>query len=368
MRFRYYLDAHLSLELQTPDHAPGMLKLISENRAFIGQYMDWVQRLQTLPDAQKYLDRDLHSMAIGRRWAWMIRYYGQIVGRIGLTVTTPSLNECELYYFLAESATGKGIITRVTRVITTFAIGVLGLKHVLIGYVPSNVKSGAVAHRLGFQYEYRARDEEAKGDGWQDLRFAGMTADDWDDSATIPSFDYWLTENISLRLYQTYHVATKMRTIKRNKDELSRWFRWATDAYTSRDERKRVRERLFGYADNEMLNVAIWHENRYVGDAALRIDAVHESGMLSYWLDSSVRGQGIATRTATALLQYGFQERRLARIGAQIAESNTASRAVAERLGMQAEYFMRDERRIGGQFINHVQYGILADEWKIRRL
>ena len=46
------------------------------------------------------------------------------------------------------------------------------------------------------------------------------------------------------------------------------------------------------------------------------------------------------------------------------ASTNLASRALAERLGMQLELFQKDETIIRGQFIDHVQYSILREEWK----
>ncbi|MEV7122508.1 GNAT family N-acetyltransferase [Kitasatospora griseola] len=76
---------------------------------------------------------------------------------------------------------------------------------------------------------------------------------------------------------------------------------------------------------------------RFLGFAGL--DPVDEEapveGVEAGWrLHRDAWGHGYATEAARAVLRYGFQELALPEVLALIAEGNTPSRAVAERLGM----------------------------------
>jgi RimJ/RimL family protein N-acetyltransferase len=52
----------------------------------------------------------------------------------------------------------------------------------------------------------------------------------------------------------------------------------------------------------------------------------------------------------------------------QAASDNLRSRAVAGRLGMYEEGVARDGIRVADGYLDSVQYGILEDEWRARRV
>lgn len=58
---------------------------------------------------------------------------------------------------------------------------------------------------------------------------------------------------------------------------------------------------------------------------------------VAYLLDKAFWGQGLATEAARAILRYGFDALDLARLISLIDPHNTASRRVAERIGMTLE-------------------------------
>lgn len=363
MYFQYHVDEEITLELQSPFQAHELFDLVNENRDFIGQHLSWVSKIQALKDIKRYMARDLIGMVQERRWAWLIRYKGQIAGRIGLFVTVPSLHECELYYFLGHKFTGRGITTKSAKVVTDFAINVLNLKHILIGFTAQNPKSGAVAERLGFQFEYTMRDAEMHEAEWRSLHFWGMLAKDWQ-SQESPVFECHIDDNLSLRLYQPFQSDIKFNLSRANQSEFRQWFWWANNRFTLAQEKDIARKYLKHYARKTGMAVTIWQDNTLVGNASLSIDSDHKSASVSYWLDQLSRGQGIMTRTLQALLDDAFDNYGIERTGILAAVENKSSRAIAERLGMQPELIQKDETIIQGQFVDHVQYSILRDEWK----
>ena len=60
-----------------------------------------------------------------------------------------------------------------------------------------------------------------------------------------------------------------------------------------------------------------------------------------YWLAATARGNGLATRALRLLCRYAFTELAVARIELWIEPENTASLAVAERVGFEREGLMR---------------------------
>jgi len=367
MYFQYHVDEHITLELQSPFQARELFDLVNENRKFIGQHLSWVRKIHTIKDIKHYMARDLTGMVQERRYAWIIRYKGQIAGRIGLFVTVPSLHECELYYFLGREFTGKGIVTEAAKTVIDFAFNVLHLKHVLIGFTAQNPKSGAVAERLGFQFEYTMRDAEMHEAEWRSLHFWGMLEKDWQ-SKNMPAFEYPLDDNLSLRLYQPFQSDIKYNLLRANQSEFSQWFWWANNRFTLAKEKDIARKLLKRYARRTGIGVTIWQDNVMVGNASTSIDPDSKSGDVGYWLDQFSRGKGIMTRTVQALLDDAFSNYSIERMGILAAVANQGSRAIAERLGMQLELIQKDETVIQGQFVDHVQYSILRDEWKEKRV
>ncbi|MGJ3239501.1 MAG: GNAT family N-acetyltransferase [Anaerolineae bacterium] len=366
MYFRYAIDDEIELELQSPAHTDPVFDLVKRNQAFIGAHLAWAQKIRIRADIKRYLARDLLGMADERRWAWVVRYQGQVVGRIGLFVTIPSLQECELYYFLDEDFTGKGIITRAAQAVTDFAFNVLRLRHVRIGFTPHNEKSGAVAERLGFQYEYTLREAEQHGDEWRSLVFRGMINTDWH-RRQRPSFRYPLGSKLYLRLHQPYQSGEKFKVLKANQAEFERWFWWANDDFTLSKEQELTRKTLRRYAHNNAIGVNIWYDENLIGFASVGLDVNNHNAHLSYWLDRNARGRGIMTRVTQRLIATTFAHYHAQRVTILAATENTSSRALAERLGMTHELIQRDETLINGRFVDHAQYGLLRDDWLKQR-
>ncbi len=69
------------------------------------------------------------------------------------------------------------------------------------------------------------------------------------------------------------------------------------------------------------------------------------------------------TKALNALIQYGFEELGLNRIQIKVAVENKKSRALPERLGFTQEGIIRQAEWLYDHYVDHVMYGLLADEW-----
>lgn len=363
MRFIYQIDEDISLELQAPEQAEELFRLLDTNREFVGEHLAWALRCRTPDEFRQYMQRDLQGMAQERRWAWLIRYRGQAAGRIGIFVSFPEGREAELNYWLGKAFTGKGILTRAASVVTDFAFATLKLNHVLIGFSELNPKSGGVAERIGFRYEFTKRHGSLHEGEWLDLHFWGITAQDWQVQQN-PRFVHDLGDGLHLQLLQGYDAPIQHEVVMRNLEEFSKYFFWADESYTLQSEIALAKRALNGYANGTRLGLSVWQDGALVGNAVLLPDDNSRDAEAGYWLDKTARGKGIMSRAVKALMDYAFVTRGMERFFLRAAVENTGSRAIAERLGMKQEAILREENLINGRFVSHVLYSLLAREYQ----
>jgi ribosomal-protein-alanine N-acetyltransferase len=86
---------------------------------------------------------------------------------------------------------------------------------------------------------------------------------------------------------------------------------------------------------------------------------------IGYWIDEALSGRGYVPEGVVLLLRHAFETLELHRLEAAIVPRNTASRRVAEKLGLRDEGVARGFLQIQGVFEDHVRYAMTADDWKV---
>jgi ribosomal-protein-alanine N-acetyltransferase len=116
-----------------------------------------------------------------------------------------------------------------------------------------------------------------------------------------------------------------------------------------------------------MLRVLPWvitYEGRLVGQVTMGgITWGSQCGAhIGYWVDEAVAGRGV-TPTAVALAcDHAFTTMKLHRIEINIRPENTASRRVAEKLGLRLEGMREKYLHIDGEWRDHLSFAVLRDE------
>jgi RimJ/RimL family protein N-acetyltransferase len=64
------------------------------------------------------------------------------------------------------------------------------------------------------------------------------------------------------------------------------------------------------------------------------------------------------------MCRYAFAERRLDKVGAAAYETNSGSKRVLEKAGFTREGTLRREAFVGGERVDLVHFGLLADEFE----
>ena len=108
--------------------------------------------------------------------------------------------------------------------------------------------------------------------------------------------------------------------------------------------------------------------DRLIGEASLYEvrRGPFQSAYLGYSIDGERTGNGYATEAVRLLLRFVFAELKLNRIAAGVMPRNTRSIRVLEKLGFQREGLSRQNLRINGAWEDHLQYGLLRDEWLLQ--
>ncbi|MGI8863795.1 MAG: GNAT family N-acetyltransferase [Solirubrobacteraceae bacterium] len=179
-------------------------------------------------------------------------------------------------------------------------------------------------------------------------------------------FRFGLGANRSLRLFEEGDAETLYALIEANRVHLAKWLPWA-EHQTLDGTRAFIRMSRKQIADNDGFQAAVLEGERIIGSIGFhRVDWLHRSTGIGYWLAADALREGTMTLAVSALLDFAFEAWRLNRVEIQAAVGNGRSRAIPERLGFREEGTLRQAEFVGGRFLDHVVYSMLAEEWGSR--
>lgn len=82
------MNIHISndiiLEPLSPAHAGPVFDLIENNRSHLSEWLTWVERMQKPADFEQFVEDSGRRAAEGLEAPFVIRYQGEIAGRIGI--------------------------------------------------------------------------------------------------------------------------------------------------------------------------------------------------------------------------------------------------------------------------------------------
>ncbi len=126
----------------------------------------------------------------------------------------------------------------------------------------------------------------------------------------------------------------------------------------------RERERQLGTG----YGFGIFVEGRFAGE--INLSSVqrgpYQNAYVGYWIDEAVAGHGYTPESFIVVARFAFEDLALHRLQASIIPRNTASRRVAEKLGLRNEGTAIRYLEINGVWEDHIRYAITAEEWEQR--
>jgi ribosomal-protein-serine acetyltransferase len=155
--------------------AEAMYQAVLRNRDHLDPWMRWSGRVQTVDDARAYI----HRYVVSDGFHAGIWQNGQLIGGIAYLSVDHNSNKAEIGYWLSQTYVGKGLVTRACRAVITHLFSVEKLHRLEIQAVVDNVRSRAVAERLGFTLEGIKRESEWITDAYRDHALYSLLEQDW---------------------------------------------------------------------------------------------------------------------------------------------------------------------------------------------
>jgi ribosomal-protein-serine acetyltransferase len=179
MTFRRELSGGLVLRLPEASDAEVIFAIVDANRAYLSQWMSWVAASRGPADTLDWINKSRAGFADGGEFGATILLNDKPIGTVGLHHLDMVNVRGEIGYWLAESFQGRGIMTRACRALIDYAIRERQIHRLEIRCAPQNLRSRAVAQRLGFCEEAILKEAQKLGDRWLDNVVYAMLAQNW---------------------------------------------------------------------------------------------------------------------------------------------------------------------------------------------
>lgn len=178
-RFIIPIDTEVELQILEAWHVNEMHQLIHKNRAYLRQWLPWVDYETSVENSRSFVQRSLQRYTENDGFNLGIFLRGQLAGVIGYHSINWPNRHVEIGYWLGAEFEGQGLMTRACRTLIDFAFEKLLLNRVAILCATGNVRSRAIPERLGFTQEGTLRDGEWLYDHFVDLVFYSILAREW---------------------------------------------------------------------------------------------------------------------------------------------------------------------------------------------
>lgn len=176
-------------------------------------------------------------------------------------------------------------------------------------------------------------------------------------------FKLGVDDEINLYLVNVAFTDRYVELAAENYEYLSQWLEWPKHCKTLDGFNSFVKGSLHKYADGESMNCAIEFRGEIVGNAGFNtINRELKMVEIGYWIGKQYQGNGIVTRVCAYLIAYAFNKLDMDKVQIAVAEDNSPSRAVCERLGLQLEGIITNREKVGERVLNHAIYGIHRTE------
>jgi len=176
-------------------------------------------------------------------------------------------------------------------------------------------------------------------------------------------------EQVQLRQLEEAHLDEHFLLLMKNKHFIGVWEPWV-NAISYDGQLDYVRYMQDQQANGIAFTCGIWYAEshdaayRLVGNVTYRVSRDVRSTELGYWLAEAYTHRGIVTRAVKTLMHHAFETDNLNRVLIRAAAGNTASCAVAERLGFHLDGVIRGDLRLNGDTIDRAIYTMLAADWR----
>ena len=172
-------------------------------------------------------------------------------------------------------------------------------------------------------------------------------------------------EQIILRPPEMKDCSSIYEAVLVSKDDLMPWMDWCQSDYSIEITLEWLRNRPSEWEDGKNYQFAIFDaiSNQFLGSCGINhINRYYLLANLGYWIRSDRVGEGVATKAAILVAQFGFHELDLRRIEIVTGVENKASRRVAEKTSAQFEGILRKRLKLEDRNIDAAMYSLIPED------
>ena len=173
------VDAELELRQLASEHAVALFSLTEANRAYLREWLPWLDSVRVVSDTEGFIAKTLHTYAESKAFVCGIWRNGRLVGTIGHGRIEWDNKISHVGYWLAADCQGSGIVTRSCRALIDHAFDTLNLNRIEICTAVGNHRSEAIPRRLGLSSEGIRRQGEWLYDRFVDLNVFAVLRANW---------------------------------------------------------------------------------------------------------------------------------------------------------------------------------------------
>ncbi|ADR37466.1 GCN5-related N-acetyltransferase [Oceanithermus profundus DSM 14977] len=174
------LGAGLELALAVPQHAEALFELIDAGREHLRRWLPFVDTTRDVDHTRAFLKDQLRELAEGRALTLVLFHHGRAVGVLGLNRVDAVNRVASVGYWLAEDATGQGLMTRAVRRLVELAFAHFPVDRIEIHCAVDNRASCAIPERLGFTREAVLRRALRAHEFVDDRVVWGLLREEWE--------------------------------------------------------------------------------------------------------------------------------------------------------------------------------------------
>lgn len=174
-----------------------------------------------------------------------------------------------------------------------------------------------------------------------------------------------IDNNLRLELLDRKHAFMLFDAVDRSREHLATFLPWVSRMGKPEDFETYVESCIQLQQQNKEASFVMIDRDIVVGRIGIHyINPFNRAGAIGYWISAAASGNGIVTRSCTAVTDYGFRVLGLHRIEIKAAVHNLKSRAIPEKLGFTREGLLRQAELVNGTYFDLVLYAMVSHEWK----
>ncbi len=185
--FQLVVDDELALVLAEERHAQAMTELILRNQARLARWVPWAEQPATVDSTRAYIRAALEDFLRGRQVSTIIAldHGRRFIGRCGIRIN-PYAGSGDIGYWIDREYEGRGITSRAAQALVSSTFDELGLTKMELRTSVANMRSRALAERLGFSFEGILPSALQFSNRADDVALYGLTAAEWATARLTP--------------------------------------------------------------------------------------------------------------------------------------------------------------------------------------